>query len=207
MNQKFENSTDKELWEYVKLNNEDAFMFLYDNRVDDLYRYAQRITQNFDLIEDSIQEVFTRLWENRQKIIITESFKFYVLRTFKRELLLQVKKASKITLLEKTSCSMSIANNSEAVIIEDEISNGKMDLLRRSMEHLSKRQREALHLRYIDSMSYEEVAEIMNIQVPTLYNMIFRAIKILKQDFKKYSFKYKMVMLIYIFDIFFNNFC
>ncbi|WP_200977887.1 RNA polymerase sigma factor [Echinicola sp. 20G] len=188
---------DKELWELISNNDEYAFTFLYESYVDSLFRYGQRITQKIELIEDSIQDLFTKIWINRKQIRIQKSIKFYLFTTFRRDLLLRVKHINKFGDLSSGITNSLQEESYQDFILQQEVAEGKLEILDYSMNHLTKRQKEALHLKYIENQSYEEIAKLMGIQVPTLYNVIFRAIKILKNDFKKYSYKYKIIVLIY----------
>lgn len=204
MKQELENFNDVQLWNLIKTNNDHAFSFIYENYSDDLYRYGQRFTFDLELIEDTIQDIFIKVWRNRSEINISKSIKLYLLSSFRREIILRVNNKRKFDGLEEISLSEINEESRQTQIIKKEIEEGKLELLNLSLEGLTKRQKEALHLKYIENLSYDQIAQLMGIQVPTLYNVIFRAIKILKEDFNKYSFKYKLSILICILSKFYS---
>ena len=48
------------------------------------------------------------------------------------------------------------------------------------LDLLTGRQREAIYLRYMEELDYEEIAELMNMSVPSVRNLVFKAIKQLR---------------------------
>ncbi|GGZ16393.1 hypothetical protein GCM10007049_05890 [Echinicola pacifica] len=192
--EKYDSYTDIDLWIKVKENGNSAFTFIYESNIDDLYRFGQKITPDLEIIEDALQDIFTSLWLKRSSIEISSSIKFYLLKSLKRELIHKLKKANKLIAYESIHEDFSMEESCQEKIIAAEKSDGKLEVLKFSMGGLSRRQKEALHLRYIENLSYEDISAIMGIQVPTLYNMIFRSIKLLKQDFQKYNYKFKVLV-------------
>lgn len=68
-----------------------------------------------------------------------------------------------------------------------------------SLDNLSKRQKEAIYLRYIQELSYEEISELMGIQVPFLYNLIFKGLRSMKYYLSSSDFPAKAVAFFYFF--------
>ena len=50
-----------------------------------------------------------------------------------------------------------------------------------ALNRLSKRQREALYLRFFDGFSYERIAEVMSLNTQSIRNLIFNALKVLRK--------------------------
>ncbi|GAB4107708.1 RNA polymerase sigma factor [Echinicola sediminis] len=194
----FHHFTDEHIWFLVKESDEAAFTFIYEKYADDLFRYGQRISSDFDLIEDAVQDVFISLWQNRHKIAISDSVKFYILKSFKRELLLKIKKKGKFKIIPENNFCQTVGESHQEQLIQKETQEGNLALLDLSMKDLTNRQREALHLRYIENLSYQEISAIMGIEVSTIYNVIFRAIKELKRDFQKHRSKFLLFALIFL---------
>jgi len=55
------------------------------------------------------------------------------------------------------------------------------DCLHQALEKLPRRQREAVHLRYFQNMSNEEISALMQINIQSVYNLIFGAMSNLKR--------------------------
>lgn len=190
---------DAQLWDLVRAGNNEAFEHSYHRYAADLYRYGQRFTPDLDSIENAIQDVFIRIWENRLKITIHKSLKLYLLISFRREILQKISQLEKFNQLHVSYPEEWMVTNSvQDRIMEKETKDELSERLASAMENLSKRQKEALHLKYLDNLSYQEIAGVMNIQVPTLYNMIFRAIKLLREDLRKHDLTYCSACLLLI---------
>jgi RNA polymerase sigma factor (sigma-70 family) len=52
-----------------------------------------------------------------------------------------------------------------------------------ALNSLSPRQREAIYLRFFDNLTYEQIAQVMSLTVPTLYDLLSKAVKKLKAFF------------------------
>ena len=55
------------------------------------------------------------------------------------------------------------------------------DCLHQALDKLPRRQREAVHLRYFQNMSNEEISTLMQINIQSVYNLIFGAMSNLKR--------------------------
>ncbi len=55
----------------------------------------------------------------------------------------------------------------------------------RLLDHLTERQQQLIKLRFIEEMSYENIALRLNISVRTVYNSIHESIKALKKVFEQ----------------------
>ncbi len=53
-------------------------------------------------------------------------------------------------------------------------------MLTKSFESLTKRQKEALFLRYYENFTYEQIAEAMQLELKSVYNLVSKAIDTLR---------------------------
>ena len=56
-------------------------------------------------------------------------------------------------------------------------------MLRNAMRRLTPRQKEAVFFRFYENMSYEEIADILNISVKATYKLVARAILMLRDAY------------------------
>jgi len=68
----------------------------------------------------------------------------------------------------------------EDTIIQDEILRQHLKQLHEGMTVLTRRQREAIYLRFYQNLSYDEIAKLMTMKVESVYNVISKAISLLK---------------------------
>src|SRR5690554_820551 len=73
---------DAELWNRISQGDEDAFSYVYTFYSGGMYKYGYKFTQQIELIEDVVQEVFVHLWKSRSRLSIQKSIKFYLLSSF-----------------------------------------------------------------------------------------------------------------------------
>lgn len=202
MADRWSNYTDIQIWDLVKAGDHHAFEQVYHKYGDDLYRYGQRFTRKLELIEDTIQELFIRVWENKDRIYIQRSLKLYLLISFRRDILKKLQRTGLFDELNLSDTNKGLMTpDTEETMIKRETDGQLSDFLFAAMGKLSKRQKEAIHLRYIHNLSYQQISEVMNIQIPTLYNMISRAIKLLKEELEKRGLKttFSVLLIILIF--------
>src|SRR5690349_5954376 len=66
-----------------KKGDKAAFASIYKEYVRSLLSYGYKVTSNRSLIEDSIQDLFVELWQNRERISETTSIKFYLFQALR----------------------------------------------------------------------------------------------------------------------------
>lgn len=158
------------------------FERIYTEYVDDLYHYGQRITSDKDIIKDCIQDLFVHLWEQRGQLDHIRSIKFYLYKALKRNIIRKLVRLSKLpinkNILEEHTFEITISYQSE-LIIKQESSQQTQQLLE-SINKLPRRQKEAITLKFLDGMTYKEVAALMSMSVRSTYNLIYRALANLK---------------------------
>src|SRR5690606_36007566 len=168
---------DAELWDLIATGDRDAFAFTFKAYSKNLFNYGHKFTSETDLIEDVIQDTFVHLWESKERLVIQKSIKFYLFSCFRRELVKRLKANHKNESLEEYHENMSWQESFQEILVENQITLESNQRITKAMETLSVRQKEAIFLRYIQELSYEEISILMGIQVASLYNLIFKGIK------------------------------
>src|SRR5690606_36356441 len=59
-----------------------------------LFRYGCSISQDNQMVEDSIQDIFIHLWNNREKASNVDNVKYYLIKVLRHDLLKKIKKKS-----------------------------------------------------------------------------------------------------------------
>jgi RNA polymerase sigma factor (sigma-70 family) len=176
---------DSTLWLNFKKGNDLAFSILYNKYVQKLYSYGMHTCRNKDLVLDCLQELFTVLWDRREKVSDVTCVNYYLFKSFRRLLM------NRLTLGKKFLISLSdrdhgfdFAPSTEESIIEEEWTTERNKKVRNSLNGLTKRQREAIFLKFFNQLSYHEVAAVMDLHVDSVYNLISKAIDILRKRLK-----------------------
>lgn len=176
--------TDTEIWAKFKGGDNEALSIIYFKNSRKLYLYGLKLTANHSIIEDTIQDLFSDLVRNRIKLGDTDNIQFYLIKSFKRRLQRQLQKEKRYNLQDNDEeYSFGVTYSIEQTIILEESSNQKINLLRKALNELTPRQKEAIYLKFTENLEYEEIAEIMKMSIESCRNLIYRSIKSLKDCF------------------------
>jgi RNA polymerase sigma factor (sigma-70 family) len=175
---------DLELWQAFKSGDKEAFSIIYKENIDDLLSYGYRITSDRQLIRDSIQDLFLNLWQTRLNLNDTDSIRFYLYRSLRNKIVGDIRKNNhtKIdssNLFEDIIGALSIEDD----LIESEQLSEQLLKLKRAIQQLPKRQQEIIQLRYYHDFSFDEIAEMMQINNQSVRNLLHRAITELRHFF------------------------
>jgi RNA polymerase sigma factor (sigma-70 family) len=176
---------DEELWERFRGGCEKSLMIIFDLHIKVLYKYGYRITPDEALVKDSIQELFIDLWKRREHLSPTGSIKFYLLKSLRRKLLRTSDYNKNNLFLDELEAQENILYETpfETELINEQIVQEKRNMVLSKLDLLSKRQREALFLKYYEEMSYDEIGNLMSLSRQSVYNLIHRALVALKHLF------------------------
>jgi len=168
--------------------NEAAFNSLYHSYADTLFNYGRQMTRHEALVEDALQETFINIWQQRHALAHVQSLKAYLISIFRRQLLSQIQKYSKVNLAQQEwQLSNEHFSSVEEKLIALETNIFEHKKLSQALKELSHKQREVLFLIYEEGLTYEEASQIIGLHVKTLYNHVYEAIKKLKLAISKQS--------------------
>ena len=123
-----------------------------------------------------------RLWSKRQTISNINAVKPYLYKSFRRLLIHQlVEQRKQLTFLAEQATAFEFTLSIESMLIEDELKAERLKKLRTCIQSLTKGQREVIYLKFFNELSYREIAEITEMQVDSVYNLISKAIELLRK--------------------------
>lgn len=168
------------LWQNISDGNQDAYREAYLYYYKRLYNYGRKFTENEQLIEDAIQEVFLHLWQKRDKIPSINNPQSYFFYAFRNTLFQKAKQEKR---KEDTASAQQPEPefNIENILISHELEGEKRKALEEALSALPARQREIIFLRFYEGLSYDQIAEVMHITVNSTYKMVSKALTHLRQ--------------------------
>ncbi len=174
-------STQQELlhWKQFKNGNGESFAAIFREYYMPLLNYGKKMTDNTELVEDCIQDLFAELWKTRGKADIL-SVKAYIFTAFKFKMLRMLQKNMRIVLPGSIKDDYAFVLSPEKTAMDKEEHDEKMQQLTTSLQNLTARQREIIYLRYYQCLEYEEISEIMQINYQAARNLCYQAIKVMK---------------------------
>ena len=182
---------DADLWDLIVAGNKRAYAHIYNSYCPDMLRYGLKFTSDSQMIEDVMHDLLVRIWENKDKIQITASIKFYLLSSFRRGLIRELNISKSYQPLEDCHQDITWEASFLELLIEKQIYLESDEKLKNTLSSLSVRQKEAMFLRYVEGLTYEEIGDIMHIKTQSIYNLIFRSIQFLKDQLKDVNYYLK----------------
>ncbi|NSL87129.1 RNA polymerase sigma factor [Chitinophaga solisilvae] len=172
------------LWERFLEGDRHAFAEIYDSHIDHLFHYGMHFCQDKERVRDCIQDLFQDLWLSREHLTTSiRHIRYYLISSLRRRLLRSLQKDRRWQHRESWEAfEFEFTYPQENKIILEETAAEQQRLLQQALAGLTRRQREAIYLRFYQSLSYEEVAGIMSMQVDSVYNTVSKAISILKKN-------------------------
>ncbi|WKN43168.1 RNA polymerase sigma factor [Tunicatimonas pelagia] len=168
------------LWILLKQGDYQAFETIYRQTYPIMYRYALRIIPGTSQADQSIQNVFVRVWESREHLAEVEKPQAYLLASLRRELLAEKKHSSKLVYLSDISPSFSYSPQ-DLRFQQEEVKLCQKSVAR-ALNKLPERQREAIYLRFYEELPLQEVADIMNVRSQSVQNFVYRGLATLRDD-------------------------
>ena len=167
------------VWLAFREGSRKAFDTIYKTHIQSLIQYGYKLTSNRSLIQDCIQDLFVELWQNRTSLGQVRSIKYYLLKSLRYKLIRALQKNNIQTLdgAEVPDDSGTI----ESQILAQEDSHRYAQQLAVALLQLPKRQKEAIHLRYYQELSNEEVARMMGVNYQSACKFIYTALGTLRK--------------------------
>ena len=172
---------EQEVWRRFREGNEQAFTTIYTTYFQVLYRYGYHIARDEETVKDCIQSLFVELWRSRQNLSDTTSIRFYLLKAMRRKLYRSLRKEEMYIDFSPELDDAGMEFSPELALITQQTNQHQQEALRQAIDQLTRRQKEAITLLYIDGLSYMEVSGVMALQVRSVYNLIHTALESLRK--------------------------
>ncbi|MEK6479400.1 sigma-70 family RNA polymerase sigma factor [Catalinimonas sp. 4WD22] len=176
-------ATDESLWEEVRCGDRAAYQKLYSRHLNDLYNYGYKIISNEAVVTDQIQELFIDLWKYKERLSGIKNIKHYLYRSLRNKIVKDISRNRYVVKdMESEYANALVVLPLENKIIESQTLADTKKKLQKAFLALSKRQREVINLLFYEKFSYEEVAEIMSINLRSVYTLAWKALSVLRKE-------------------------
>lgn len=147
---------------------------------DKMYRYALSILKEAELAKDVVQECLTKIWSKRQNLSSIQSPEAWAMRITRNQCYDWVKMNRFTVLVENSFEKEDDRKADESVLVRDQLS-----WLNQVLETLPQKQREVFHLREVEDLSYQEMAEVLAISINEVKVNLHRARTKVKETIQK----------------------
>ncbi|HTF21270.1 MAG TPA: sigma-70 family RNA polymerase sigma factor [Chryseolinea sp.] len=176
---------DEHLWENVTKDNALAFSVLYKKYVQKLYNFGIHLCHDHDLVLDCMQELFATLWTRRQQLDVIHSVNAYLIMSFRRLLIKRVTWRRRFMMKLSPAAEFDVVPPIESTIVSVEQAELVLLKLGSAIKSLTRRQREAIFLKFYNDLTYAEIALVMDLHVDSIYNIISKALSNLRRSMGK----------------------
>lgn len=156
-----------------------AFEALFRLHYRPLCAFAMGYLKDGDKAEDLVQDLFFRLWLDREKVNITTSTKAYLYASVRNRCLNAVKAGSRMRVLNEEVDDRSADDDRT----EDEHTE-RIARVQSAIEALPEERRKVFKLSRYEGLKYHEIAARLGISVKTVENQMGSALKTLRTELK-----------------------
>ncbi|WP_149240815.1 sigma-70 family RNA polymerase sigma factor [Dyadobacter sp. 32] len=173
-----------ELWQAFKQGDRQAFGSVLELYYPLLLNYGVRFQKDREFVKDCLHDLILELWNRREKLDDVRMIKVYLLKSLRRKLLREsqrlkwFREANEVT----DDYAFEVQFAIESYMISNEVKHEDLMKLRANLEKLTKRQREAIYLRFHQEMEYEDIAGILCINYHSAVNLVYEALKFLRKN-------------------------
>jgi len=178
-------NNEKALLTQIVQGNETAFRIVFDHYRDALYSFALKVVQHEVIAEEIVQDVFVKIWMNRQGLSAIRNFAdflFIITRNHTLNSLRRLAKEKKLTIAATGQLPME-AISAEATILQRDYDR----VLQQAIDRLPPQQKLVFTLSRLQGLSREEVAAQLNISAGTVKTHMKQAIRSIRSYFKDHN--------------------
>lgn len=148
---------------------------------DKVYRLAKRLLISTDEADDATQELYFKLWKNKDSIEKYDNVEAYAMQMTKNYCLdqLKSKRASNLTLVHSNY-------EDESSSLQKEVEfKDSAEIIKKMIDELPEKQRIIIQLRDIENYEYDEIGKIVDMEPTAIRVALSRARKTLREKFIK----------------------
>jgi RNA polymerase sigma-70 factor (ECF subfamily) len=148
-----------------------------------LCNLAYTVVRDKDSAKDIVQDVFFKLWKNREKVQWSDSIEGYLVRATSHTALNHLrdnKRSVRLDQLELINLLASTADGTEIGYTEFELN------VRRAIDRLPPKCKAIYRLSRDEEMKYTQIADALEISIKTVENQMSIALQKLREDLKPY---------------------
>lgn len=175
---------DEDLWKEFLNGRQEALGEVFLRYYTRLYHYGMKLMHSENMVKDGIQELFLKLWNNRETVDHAQCVEFYLLFSLRRILFEQKKRFEAI---QKRDLNYMYINSDSLQTIEEnivaaELEGERYNNYQKAIKLLSGRQKEVLYLRLQHGLTNHEIAMLLNLSDQSIKNYMYEAIKQLRES-------------------------
>jgi RNA polymerase sigma factor (sigma-70 family) len=168
-------------WSLFLQGDKHAFSEIFLACHDNLYRYGMKLTRDQELTNDCIQNLFLKLWKNRNNLKPVVDIYPYLFKSLRHHIIdiLELKRQT-LPIDHDIEELFIVEYTAEDFMISKQVEKETHDKIIGLLNQLTPRQRHAIYLRYFEEMEIETIAQIMDMNVQSVRNLISRGLQLMR---------------------------
>lgn len=175
--------SDNQLMKEVREGSQAAFEALFYRYHEKLYYFAMRYFNSKEDAEGIVQEIFLKVWTNRENLDERKSFNAF-LHTMAKNAIFNINRKYKYETVYQ-NYARQMLSHVHTKSLDDVIYADLLKHLNEILDELPPKRRKIYELSRIEGLSYKEIAEKMNISEKTVETHIRLSLKTIKEALSK----------------------
>ncbi|MPR36046.1 RNA polymerase sigma factor [Salmonirosea aquatica] len=172
----------QKLWQEYRGGDIYALANLMERSYPDLFNWGMRLHSDREFVKDCIQEMFLSLWKIQATIASVDNVRSYLLVVLKSRILRELsKKEHKLSAALTDDYTFCIEFSADLRFIDEEHEVYQLRKLEQVINQLSPRQQELIYLRFYQNLSFEQIAEVMQLGRQSVYNLLQKSLLSLRR--------------------------
>lgn len=178
-----EKTTEKDLIIALKTGSEQAFNELYKLHWNRVYHFTSLYLRRQDEVREVVQEIFIKVWENREKIDENTNFTGYLFIITRNHIFNKTRDSLNKAFLKETLINATM----DSYMIDDEIAAEDLkNYIDQLIEQMPAQRQRVFNLSRKEYKTYKEISSLLDISEKTVERHINEAIKFLKSNLHLY---------------------
>ena len=164
----------------IRQGDKKEFESLFRSSYVSLVRYARTLIKDHDTAEEIVQDLFYRIWKDRDKIRIESSLNGYLFRAVHNSCLHHIEHSR---VVEKHAEEMAYRSNDNPENPSDILNYKELqDRIAKILEKLPERCGRIFYMNRFEGLRYNEIAEKLSVSVKTVEANMGRALKEFRKE-------------------------
>jgi RNA polymerase sigma-70 factor, ECF subfamily len=174
----------------LRAGEESAFDAIYHEHAEPLWRFATRLTGSRADAEEIVHDVFSNIWEHRSSWTVHGGIAAYLFRAVRNRAIDVLRRAGVADRVSEDEDLIAAPPGfGEAPLAPDE--QVELDELRSALQNaiaaLPERRRTAVTLRYVQGLSYAQIAAVLGMSEKAAFILVSRTRDALRPIFERFT--------------------
>jgi RNA polymerase sigma-70 factor (ECF subfamily) len=170
---------------------ENGFQYFFNKYYASLCHYAHEITSNQPVAEEIASDAFIKLWERRERFFMENTLRSFLYTVVRNAAFNYVKSVGKVSTAAIDDLQIADGHPNYFTSL---VTTETYRQLHQAIEKLPKVCRKVITMFYIQGMSYEQIAQELQISLANIRNQKARGIKLLREN----NFGVVLVMVVWM---------